>query len=96
MESKEQNPAVLTQLEQYLEQEKEDLRALTEELRNQDMPPLTEELFALYEKNGNRLEYERVYFRRREFLAVFGIAAILWRKSSSRCAGRRAGRFPLM
>jgi len=80
MESKEQNPAVLTQLEQYLEQEKEDLRALTEELRNQDMPPLTEELFALYEKNGNRLEYERVYFRRREFLAVFGIAAILWRR----------------
>ncbi|MCR5822807.1 MAG: heparinase II/III family protein [Lachnospiraceae bacterium] len=47
------------------------------ELRDKDMPELTDELFGLFEKNGNRLEYENVYFPRRRFLAVYGIKAIL-------------------
>lgn len=36
-----------------------------------------EELFALYEKTGNRLIYEEVYFTRRKMLAVFGCLSIL-------------------
>lgn len=44
------------------------------------MPPLPEELFALFETTGNRLKYEDVYFKRRKFLAVFGMAAYLWER----------------
>ena len=40
----------------------------------ESFPVLTEELFSLYEKTGNRLEYERVYFERRKFLSVLAIA----------------------
>ena len=46
-------------------------------LLDQDMPVLTEELFALFEQNGNRLRYETVYFNRRKMLAVLGLEAIL-------------------
>ncbi len=53
---------------------------LTEEMRRENMPELTEELFALFEKNGNRLEYENVYFARRKFLAVYGIASVLFKR----------------
>ncbi len=45
------------------------------------MPPLTSELFGIFEKNGNRLEYENVYFLRRKFLAVYGISGILNRRT---------------
>lgn len=48
-------------------------------LRGQKMPALTEELFSLFEKTGNRLKYENVYFARRRFLAVFGLLT-LWEK----------------
>ncbi len=43
----------------------------------QEMPELTEELFGLYERTGNRLEYEAVYFARRKFLAVLGMWALV-------------------
>lgn len=47
-------------------------------MRSEPMPPLTEDLFSLFETTGNRLKYEDVYFTRRKFLAVFGMAACLW------------------
>lgn len=53
------------------------IRMAGEELRGVSMPPLTEELFVLYEETGNRLKYEDVYFFRRKFLAVFGMLSIL-------------------
>lgn len=49
-------------------------------LADQEMPGITEELFGLFEKTGNRLRYEEVYFARRKFLAVFGLAALLQQK----------------
>ena len=42
-------------------------------LRDRQMPQLTEELFSLYEKTGNRLIYENDYFERRRFLVIFGL-----------------------
>lgn len=63
---------------QYINQVKE----LADKMRNETMPSLTEELFELFETTGNRLEYENVYFKRRKFLAVFGMAVYLFRQPS--------------
>ena len=68
------------QLEIFLRQYKAELRKAGEELRNEPIPELTEELFALFETTGNRIQYERVYFRRRKMLSVFGILSVLERK----------------
>jgi len=51
---------------------------LADRMRTQKMPVLTEELFALFESSGNRLKYEEVYFTRRRFLAVFGMASYIF------------------
>ena len=42
-------------------------------LRDKELPVLTEEMFSLYEKTGNRLTYENEYFERRRFMVVFGL-----------------------
>ena len=47
------------------------------ELLPLEMPELTEELFAIYENTGSRLEYEEVYFYRRKFLTVFAMLSIM-------------------
>lgn len=60
----------------YMEQ----IKKIAEELRNLELPAVTEELFALFETTGNRLKYEEVYFMRRKFLAVFGMAAYIWKR----------------
>jgi hypothetical protein len=56
------------------------INILADEMREAEMPPLTSELFGIFEKNGNRLEYENVYFLRRKFLAVYGISGVLNRR----------------
>lgn len=56
-------------------------------LLNQEMPVLTEKLFALFEQNGNRLQYEEVYFGRRKMLAVLGLEAILEKEEADHKAG---------
>ena len=61
----------------FHEKYKRQVMTLAEEMRNQPLPELTEELFALFERTGNRIKYEEVYFGRRKFLAVFGMAAIM-------------------
>lgn len=64
----------------FREQYKNQVRALADQMREEALPALTEELFALFEMNGNRLQYENVYFRRRKFLAVYGIAAFIFQR----------------
>ncbi len=69
------------ELKQFLQDYCESIRQEADRLRDQEMPPITEELFAIFEHTGNRLTYEAVYFLRRKFLAVFGLKAILDRDS---------------
>lgn len=54
------------------------IRSLATEYKEKELPQLTEELFALFEQNGNRLKYEEVYFERRKMLAIYGMAAVLF------------------
>ncbi len=68
---------MLRELERYYEDYCTSIRQEAEKLRSEEMPEPTEELFAIYENTGNRLTYEDVYFKRRKFLAVFGLKAIL-------------------
>ena len=59
-------------LSQFKANFRREVREAAQKLLTEEMPSITEELFGLYEKNGNRVLYERVYFTRRKFLAVFG------------------------
>ena len=68
------------QVELYLKGYIEHVQKTTDELRGISMPELTEELFSLYENNGNRIKYEKVYFKRRKFLNVFAMSSILYHK----------------
>ncbi|MGN0505238.1 MAG: heparinase [Lachnospiraceae bacterium] len=61
-------------------QYKNQVKALADNMRKEPLPKLTEELFAQFETTGNRLNYEAVYFRRRKFLAVYGMAAYLLKR----------------
>lgn len=65
------------ELEKFLQRYEEEIMEAAEAMRAEPMPETTEELFAVYERNGNRLLYETVYFRRRRFLAVYGMAVFL-------------------
>ncbi len=65
------------QLEDFLEKYKIEVDRSAEVLLGEEMPQVTEELFALFEQTGNRLRYEEVYFARRKFLAVLGIKAVM-------------------
>lgn len=46
------------------------------ELKKEVMPQLPMELFCLYEKKGDRKQYDGVYLTRRKYLAVFGLLAL--------------------
>ena len=65
------------ELRTFLDQYVGCIRKNAEEMMDKAMPEADEELFSLYEKTGNRLRYEEVYFTRRKYLAVFGCLAIL-------------------
>ena len=52
------------------------------ELDKEKMPQLTEKLFSTYERTDNRLEYEKVYFKRRKFLTVYAMLAIMYGNQS--------------
>lgn len=67
-------------LEKFLTGYEQELRNAADDMRAETLPEPTEELFSLFERTGNRTSYEAVYFRRRKFLAVFGMAAFLWKK----------------
>lgn len=71
-----------TQIRAYKEVLRKEIEDAAEVLRNQEMPELTEELFALYEQTGNRLIYEKEYFLRRKFLVTFGLVSIWHRRKA--------------
>lgn len=56
------------------------IRCLAKEMLKEELPVLTNELFSQFEDTGNRLAYEEVYFKRRKFLAVYGMAAYIWKR----------------
>ena len=62
------------QIKKFLENYKKEVMDTVDELRDRPMREETEELFALFETTGNRLQYEDVYFERREYLPAFGMA----------------------
>ena len=66
------------QIKEYVAQYEKEVRKLADQLRNECMPQPTEELFSEFETNGNRMRYEAVYFGRRKFLAVLGLASVIW------------------
>ena len=53
------------------------LKKRQKELINLPMPEPDKEAYLLYFETGNRLEYEKIYFSRREYLTIFGLAAVL-------------------
>src|SRR5699024_10672592 len=69
----------MEEIRRLLEAYRADILREADALSAQEMPELTEELFGLYERTGNHLEYENVYFRRRKFLLVYGLKAWLER-----------------
>lgn len=69
------------QLTLFLVNYEQRIKKITEELRQCDMPPLTEELFSRFEQDGNRLAYENIYFLRRKYLAAFGMLSVLEKRS---------------
>ena len=73
-------------MKDFLLQIKKDLIEAAMEMKEKDLPEVTEELFSLFEKTGNRVKFEAVYFRRRKYLTVLGVLA-LWMKKVSENQG---------
>lgn len=71
-------------LSQFLGDYEKQVYEEAQKLLSLSMPEVTEELFALFEQNGNRLLYENVYFTRRKFLTVLGLQALLEKRHSNR------------
>ena len=69
---------ILDQIKEYVTQYEKDVRALADELKKEQMPQPTEALFSEFETCGNRIRYEKVYFGRRKFLSVLGLASVIW------------------
>lgn len=65
------------EIRRFLEGLKEEVRKSSAELSEEKMPKLPMELFGLYEKTGDRKEYDGVYLTRRKYLAVFGLSALI-------------------
>ena len=72
------NMEMQNQIKEYVAQYEKEVRKLADQLRNECMPQPTEELFSEFETNGNRMRYEAVYFGRRKFLSVLGLASVIW------------------
>ena len=65
------------EISSFLERLKEEVQRSAAELSRERMPELPMELFGLYEKTGDRKEYDGVYLTRRKYLAVFGLSALM-------------------
>lgn len=66
----------------YLQNFWDEIQRAGDVLRNREMPQLTEDAFFLFEKTGNRLVYENIYFTRRKYLTVFGILSEFGKKET--------------
>ncbi len=64
----------------YLKEFQFQVNKSVEDLLHRAIPTLSQDDFALFEKNGNRSIYENVYFEKRKMLAVFGMV-LLWDES---------------
>lgn len=72
--------ASINSLPRFLQACRAELRQAAE--ADMGMPPLTEELFGQFERTGDRLEYEAVYFARRKCLVILGLQAVMdWRRN---------------
>lgn len=72
--------ASINTLQDFLKTYRAELRRAAE--AGMEMPPLTEELFGRFERTGDRLEYEAVYFARRKCLAIPGLQAVVdWQRN---------------
>ena len=71
---------MLDKLKNYAKHYENEVRDISNQLRDEMMPELSRELFDEYEITGNRLRYEEGYFKRREFLSTFGLASVIWHK----------------
>lgn len=71
----------------FLKGYQEDFIKAGKELDKEKIPPLTEELFSVYERTANRLEYEKVYFKRRKFLTVYAMLSIMYGSQSDMKSG---------
>ncbi len=67
---------MIKQLKKFLADREAQLEQAGELLTAEPIPELTEELFSLFEKTGNRLQYEAVYFKRRKYLSVFALLSM--------------------
>ena len=67
-------------IKDYAAHYENEVRDISNQLRDEMMPELSRELFDEYEITGNRLRYEEGYFKRREFLSTFGLASVIWHK----------------
>lgn len=66
----------------YLQKFWNEIQQAGDILRNQEPPSLSEDAFFLFEKTGNRLAYETIYFTRRKYLTVFGILSEFGKKDA--------------
>ncbi len=71
---------LIKELEQFVAEAKQELTEVVQSLINQELPVITEEVFALFETTGDRSTHSRLYFGRRKFLNAFGVAAILMKR----------------
>ena len=71
---------MLDKIKNYAAHYENEVRDISNQLRDEMMPELSRELFDEYEITGNRLRYEEGYFKRREFLSTFGLASVIWHK----------------
>lgn len=72
--------APMDSLEGFLRSYRAELRRAAQ--AGMEMPPLTQELFGRFERTGDRLGYEAVYFARRKCLAILGLQAVMdWREN---------------
>ncbi|KIL38783.1 hypothetical protein SD70_24155 [Gordoniibacillus kamchatkensis] len=55
----------------------EEIRAEGERLLREPIPELTYSLFAMFERSGNRLEFEKVYFEKRRRLTTMALLALI-------------------
>lgn len=83
---------LIKELQLFLEEYKGQIQEEAEHLMEQELPLLQEEIFALYEQTGNRIQYEELYFGRRKLLAVFGLKVLLEQEEEEQQKYRASGR----
>lgn len=70
----------IEQVRKHMDILRKEIECAGEELRNKQMPEITEELYSLYEKTGNRLTFEHVYFPRRKYLVTFALLSLWYQR----------------